>query len=93
MAEKPHKDNDQVMAARFALVGIFVTRHEDPNEAVKPFEEVDREAITHLEEELARIFFREGTQVWLYPVVVPAEYAPTAADEFEKLFRDEGETA
>jgi FAD/FMN-containing dehydrogenase len=87
--EQPEKKNDQVMAARFALVGIFVTRHEDPNEAVRPFEEVDREAITRLEEELSRIFFREGTQVWLYPVVVPAEYAPTAADEFERLFREE----
>ncbi len=79
---------EQYMAVPFSLVGFFVTN--------KPVEESIRSDITpeeleKLQDLIAKLLFKEGVRVAIYPYVVPPEQAGEAVNELEDLIFGEDE--
>ncbi len=81
-------EEQRYKAVPFSLVGFFVTD--------RPIEEsirtdLDPEELEKLQEFIAKMLFKEGIRVALYPSVVPPEQANEAINELEELIFGEEE--
>lgn len=75
-------------AVPFSIVGLFVTNKE-VEESIR--EEITPEELERLQDIVAKMLFKSGVSVALYPGVVPPDQAVEAVNELEELIMGEGE--
>ena len=81
-------DEAHYQAVPFSLVGFFIT-DTSVEESVRG--DVTPEEMEKLQELIAKLLFREGIRVVIYPSIVPPDQASDAVDDFQKLLFSEGE--
>ena len=76
------QEQEGYYAVPFSLVGVFLTNKE-VEESIR--EEIAPEELEKLQELIAKLLFKSGVNVVLYPGVVPPDQAVEAVNELEDL--------
>ncbi len=76
------EDNQQYYAIPFSLVGFFITDR-SPEESINT--DLTPEELEKLQDIVAKMLFKEGVKVAIYPSVVPPDQANDAVRDLEDM--------
>ncbi len=82
------QEQEGYYAVPFSLVGVFLTNKEI-EQSIR--EEISPEELEKLQELIAKLLFKSGISIALYPGVVPPDQAVEAVNELEELLMGEDE--
>ncbi len=77
------------VAVPFALVGLFTMPAGSKVEDMIR-DDIEPEELEKFQEILARLLFKEGVKVAVYPSILPPDQASSAVEELEKMIFGEG---